>query len=347
MTKFLEGSNIIIVLVVLIVSLFILSKSADLLVDNAVKLSKIWGLPQIVIGATIVSLGTTLPELSASIVSSMQGKGGFALGNAVGSIITNTSLIIGVGALFGKIPVNRKASQKLSLLIIAVFLLILPTFAYKIQGENGVIPQWMGVVFLILIPVYVFFLVYQEKNNKDKEGQDENVTKSDTFSSEESAIDDKDNGTILIIFILIIVAAALIAISSSGLVSAAEVLAVKIGIPDVVIASTLVAFGTSVPELSTCISAAKKNFGGLALGNIMGANILNILLVVGAAAAIAPGGISVTQEFYNIHFIAVGIIVSFFGFFAYNSKYDEISKKEGILLIAIYAVYVGANLLMG
>lgn len=285
MTEFLENSNVVLVLIVLGVSLFILSKSADLLVDNAVKLSKIWGLPELVIGATIVSLGTTLPELSASVVSSVQGNPGFALGNAVGSIITNTSLIIGVGALFGKIPVNRKASQKLSLLIIAVFLLVLPTFAYKMNGKMGLIPRWMGVIFLILIPVYIVFVINQEKSNKDK-----------SVNIEEEERIDSNAKTVIITLLLLAAAAGMIAVSSSGLVSSAEVLAVRIGIPDVVIASTLVAFGTSVPELSTCITAAKKNYGGLALGNIMGANILNILMVVGASAAIVPNGIAVGQQ---------------------------------------------------
>ena len=330
MSNLLENSNIIIILVVLVTSLLILSKAADILVDNAVKLSKIWGLPEIIIGATIVSLGTTLPELSASIASAIKGNGSFALGNAVGSIITNTSLIIGIGALYGKIPVDRKSSQKLSLLILAVFLLILPTIPYKINGNDGRVSQWMGVFFIILIPFYIFFLINQEKKNNNE--------RKNILEAEE-----KLKERVIKIFVKIVLAAIFIALSSSALVSSAEVLAVRIGIPDVVIASTLVAFGTSVPELSTCITAAKRKHGGLALGNIMGANILNILMVVGASAALTSGGITVSQEFYNVHFIALGIIVSFFGYFAYNSKYDEISKKEGILLILIYAVYIGAN----
>lgn len=136
----------------------------------------------------------------------------------------------------------------------------------------------------------------------------------------------------------------IIAVSASSLVSSAEVLADSVGIPDVVIASTLVAFGTSVPELSTCIAATKRKHGGLAVGNIMGANILNILLVIGASASLAIGGIGVSSEFYNIHFIALVAVVAVFGFFAYNKKIDEISKREGILLVLIYVVYVGANL---
>jgi len=320
-------------LLVLGISLFILSKAADALVDNAVELSKIVGIPEIIIGATIVSLGTTLPELSASATSALHGNGDFALGNAVGSIITNTSLILGIGALFGKIPVDKRSSQKFNLLIIAVFLLIIPTIPYKIHGNEGLIPQGMGIAFLLLVPIYIFFLLNQEKK---KNKSNLNNRKREPFLSSKSSP----------LFFLgkIVVAAVLIGLSASLLVDSAEVLAVRVGIPDVIIAATLVAFGTSVPELSTCIAAAKSNHGGLALGNIMGANILNVLLVTGASAVLSPEGIIVSRDFYNIHFIALGVILSVFAYFSYNYRFNEISKKEGIFLILIYIFYVGANL---
>lgn len=337
MTKLLENSNIIIVLLVLVLSLIILSKGADKLVDNAVKLSKILGLPEIIIGATIVSLGTTLPELSASITSVLQGNGNFALGNAVGSIIANTSLIIGIGALYGKIPVDRKSSQKLSMLIAAVFLLILPTIPYKIAGNDGRIPQWMGIILVLLIPVYIIYLMNQDKNNNQTKDKIEKEI-------EEKELIEKSNKTLIPIIGKIFLAALFIALSAKGLVSSAEVMAERIGIPDIIIASTLVAFGTSVPELSTCITATKRKHGGLAIGNIMGANILNILMVVGASVSLTPGGIIVSQSFYRIHFIVLGLVLAIFGFFAYNKRLNEISKKEGIILITIYMIYLGANL---
>jgi cation:H+ antiporter len=116
------------------------------------------------------------------------------------------------------------------------------------------------------------------------------------------------------------------------------------GIPDVVISSTLVAFGTSVPELSICISAARINHGGLAMGNILGANILNILFVTGASAAVTPDGIPVPHTFYLTHFLGLAIVMGAFGFFAYNKKFHEINKIEGIILILIYAAYLGTNI---
>ncbi|WP_303863660.1 sodium:calcium antiporter [Alkalibaculum bacchi] len=334
MYSILIDSSIIVIFIIFCISLFLLSKAADYLVDNAVKLSQIWGLPEIIIGATIVSLGTTLPELSASISSALKGNDSFALGNAVGSIITNTSLILGIGALFGKIPVGEKSSQKFNLLVTTVFLLIFTTLPYKVQNEGSHIPQWFGFIYLMLVMVYIVYLIIQEKNKvsiskKNKSGIQVN----------------KDTRSVFMIIFSIFISALVIAVSASSLVNSAEILARRIGISDVIIASTLVAFGTSVPELSTCISAAKRNHGGLVIGNIMGANILNILLVVGASAALIPGGIAVTEEFYRIHFITLAIVLSVFGFFAYNSKINEISKREGMILILIYILYLFINFL--
>jgi len=334
MYSLLIDSSIIVIFIIFCISLFLLSKAADYLVDNAVKLSQIWGLPEIIIGATIVSLGTTLPELSASISSALKGNDSFALGNAVGSIITNTSLILGIGALFGKIPVGEKSSQKFNLLVTTVFLLIFTTLPYKVQNEGSHIPQWFGFIYLMLVMVYIVYLIIQEKNKvsiskKNKSGIQVN----------------KNTRSVFMIIFSIFISALVIAVSASSLVNSAEILARRIGISDVIIASTLVAFGTSVPELSTCISAAKRNHGGLVIGNIMGANILNILLVVGASAALIPGGIAVTEEFYRIHFITLAIVLSVFGFFAYNSKINEISKREGMILILIYILYLFINFL--
>lgn len=329
MYQILVNLNLFIVLAVLVLSLIVLSKAADSLVDNAAKLSKILGLSQLLIGATIVSLGTTLPELSASVTAALQGNGDFALGNAVGSIITNTSLILGIAALFGKIPADKETSHKLSMLIAAVLLLVLTTIPYKIGNESGLIPQWLGFILILLIPLYIFYLIKRESNNNSLE-KDNNAEKS--------------KGKIGAFIVKIFITAFVIAISASALVASAEVLAERVGIPDVVISATLVAFGTSVPELGTCIAAARSNHGGLAIGNILGANILNILFVIGASAAVTPNGIPVPQAFYVIHFVGLAVVLSVFGFFAYNKKFNKISKREGIILLLIYAAYLGANL---
>jgi cation:H+ antiporter len=329
MYPILESLNSFIVLSVLVLSLIILSKAADSLVDNAAKLSKILGLSQLIIGATIVSLGTTLPELSASVIAVLRGSSGFALGNAIGSAITNTSIVLGITALFGNIPTDKKTAHKLSMLIAAIAILILTTMPYKLGNDNGLIPQWLGFVFVLLIPLYIYYLIRYEKDNN--------------FIEEEKNAE-KSKGKIVAIIAIIFIAGLIIALSASALVASAEVLAERMGIPNVVIASTLVAFGTSVPELGTCIAAIRNKHGGLAIGNILGASILNVSVVIGASAALTPGGISVPQAFYVTHFLALAVVLSVFGYFAYNTRINEINKREGIILILIYAAYLGANI---
>ncbi len=332
MDQILCNFNIIVIILILGASLFVLSKAADLFVDNAVKLSEMLGLSEVVIGATIVSLGTTLPELSTSVISALHGNGGFAIGNAVGSVITNTSLILGIGALYGKIKVDKKTSHKITILMIAAVILVISTIPYKLTHTNGLIPQWLGFLFVLAIPVYAYYLVKQEKKEK-------------VMHAMESREQVKVNGSLLVILLSVFGAALAIAFSASFLVASAELLAERIGIPDVIISSTLVAFGTSVPELSTCISASKNKHGDLAIGNIIGANILNILFVIGASTALTKGGLSVGTEFYRIHFIALAVILAVFSFFAYHKKINELGKKEGILLILFYSGYLAVNII--
>lgn len=329
--------HIILILIILVVSLFILSKSADLLVDNAVKLSKIWGLSEVVIGATIVSLGTTLPELAASVISAVQGNGEFSVGNAIGSCITNTSLILGVALLFGIIPVRKRQTQKLTIFIIAALLLTIPlVISYFVLGSFK-IPQWLGIVMLVILPFYMAFLVIQEKKNP--------VTKEELEDEEKEIEEEKPKQKIIVLLLLLLVAALLIAVSASFLVDSAEVIALRIGIPDAIIASTLVAFGTSVPELSTAIAATKSKHGGLALGNVLGANVLNILFVIGVSSVLTVGGIALSIEFVLINFIALALIIILFSIIVYNGKINKISKREGIILLIFYIAYVIANLL--
>lgn len=344
--------HIIFIFLILIVSLYILSKSADLLVDNAVKLSKIWGLSEVVIGATIVSLGTTLPELAASVISAIQGNGEFSVGNAIGSCITNTSLILGVALLFGIIPVKKRETQKLSFFIIASFLLAIPLIInYLIKG-SFIIPQWLGVVMIVLLPLYMAFLIIQEKkssiirNEEEFDNQEENIStsKTDEVNLNKNQ-EEKPKQKIFVLLVLIIVAALLITISASFLVDSAETIALRVGIPDAIIASTLVAFGTSVPELSTAIAATKSKHGGLALGNVLGANVLNILFVIGISTVLTVGGISLTAEFVMINFIALALIIVLFSIIAYNDKINKISKKEGIILLIFYLIYITINIL--
>lgn len=342
MTPDISGLHIIFIILILIASLYILSKSADLLVNNAVKLSKIWGISEVVIGATIVSLGTTLPELAASVIAALQGSGEFSVGNAIGSCITNTSLILGAALLFGIIPVNKRESQKLTMFIVASLLLTVPLLINYFVLGTMLVPQWLGIVMVVLVPVYMTFLIIQEKRNP--------APKTEAYGTEDEIVEQTEETKsrkqiVLLSLMFVLIAAIGIGISANFLVDSASLIAFRVGIPEAVIASTLVAFGTSVPELTTAISATKSKHGGLALGNVLGANVLNILFVVGISSALTVGGIALSFNFVLINFIALALIIILFSIFAYNGKRNKITKREGILLLAFYIVYVAVNLL--
>jgi len=321
---------VIALLAIIGVSLFTLSKGADLLIDEAVAISGYLKVPKAIIGATIVSLGTTLPELSVSTMAAIQGSPDMALGNAVGSIIANTGLIIGLAAVLRPIDID-KGSIRLQgwVKMISAGLLIafsLPVFS---KGGEGTISQGMGFVFVAMLIAYLYWS-FQESR------------KSSYLSSDD---DDEDvsKGEIIKKFLLMAVGMAIVILSSQVLIPTVEVTALKVGVPKSIIAATLVAFGTSLPELTTAVKAALRGHGDLAVGNIIGADILNVLFVIGVSAAVTPEGLLVPPMFYRVHFPAMAVILLTFRFVTLN-KGSRIRRWEGILLIALYLAYLGMNL---
>lgn len=307
--------------------LFILSRGADVLVDEACSLSIHWGIPKIIVGATIVSLGTTLPEVTVSVLAAIKGNPDLALGNAIGSIIADTGLIIGISALIGHLPVekiiiNRQGKiQFLSGILLAI--VCLPVFSHNNVGS---IKQWMGWIFLLLLAIYIYMSVKWAKNSD---------------AGEENSIA-KEKSPITLQLIKIFLGMFFVIGSSKILIPAVEITAIRIGIPQSVIAATLVAFGTSLPELVTAITAVRKGHGELAVGNIIGADILNVLFVLGSAAAVTKGGLLVPSNFYKLQIPTMLIILSAFRIFSKN-KDNAITKKEGIFLFLIYIIYIILN----
>lgn len=306
-------------------SLYVLGKGADLLVDQAVAISIRWGIPKVIVGATIVSLGTTIPEATVSVLSSVKGNPDLALGNAVGSIIANTALILGVSSLLGKIPVDKNLIKKQGrfLLLISIMLALF-SMPNLVDKSSGLIGQWVGFFFLILLAYYLYKSV--------KAGQSADLEENDSMV--QSNLLSQLLGLVIGLFLVIL--------SSNTLIPSVEIVATRIGIPQAIIASTLVAFGTSLPELVTAITSVKKGHGELAIGNIIGANILNILLVIGLSAAVSPSGLVVDYDFYKIQIPTMLIALVFL--YVYGSNEDgEISSKEGIFLIILYSLYLILN----
>jgi cation:H+ antiporter len=318
----------LILIAIIAISLIVLSKGADILVDEAVLLSERWGVPKMIIGATIVSLGTTLPEASVSIMSALNGASGLAMGNAVGSIICDTGLILGIAALISPLPFKKKEIKRQSWLQLGSgFLLVITSFIFShganVFIEGSVIPQFRGGVFLVLLLIYIVFTIRLARTDKDNKDEDSEVKI------------EEDNGSIVMIIIKMVIGITLVIISSKILIPSVQETAIRFCIPENIIAATLVAFGTSLPELTTAISATRKGHGDLAIGNIMGADILNVLFVVGASASVTSGGLEVQKSFFILLFPAMLIVLCVFKGAVTFSK-DTLKRPVGAVLLATY-----------
>jgi cation:H+ antiporter len=325
LVTFLGDTSTLIVMIIGIMSLFSLGKGADLLVDHAVSISRHFNIPKAIIGATIVSLGTTLPEASVSVLAAVQGAPDLALGNAIGSVIVDTGLIIGIASQIAPLPIDLNAIRFQSWTQFAVGILIV-VFSLPLwhAGDGGNISQWMGFILILLLIAYLYRSMKQSA--------------SSTYQTEEVA----PSSHVAMDFLLIILGIAIVIIASKILIPSVEVLAIRAGIPESIIAATLVAFGTSLPELTTAIKSVTKGHSDLALGNIMGADILNILFVIGSAAAVTKEGLNVPSDFYIVQLPFLMIILTLFRIFTLNSG-SQISRMEGMVLLVCYLIYLAFN----
>lgn len=318
-----------ILLGIIAISLYLLGKGADILVDEAVKLSLQWGVSKLVVGATIVSLGTTLPEATVSVLAAVKGNPDLALGNAIGSIIANTALIIGLAAIIGRLPANKGTVRRQgNIQILSAIIFTIMALPFLSKGETGIITQKMGFGLVILLIVYIIGSIQSARNSNN-----ENTNNSGKNQSSILAIIKLALGIALVIF------------SSKVLIPAVEITAIRVGVPQSVIAATLVAFGTSLPELITAITAVRQGHGELAVGNIIGADILNILFVIGTSAAVTKGGLAVPANFYILEIPTMLIILLAFNIFARN-KDGIINRIEGLFLVAVYILYLVMNYIL-
>ena len=349
--SFLMDLPTIFIVFIIAFTLYTLSKGADILVDEAVSLSLHLGISKVIIGATIVSLGTTLPEASVSVMAAINGNPDLALGNAIGSIIADTGLIIGLAALIAPLEVDKmivdrqgKIQVWAGILLAVVCLPFLSSENFgNIRGFfsseiNGNISQLTGWIFVLLLIAYIYMSIKWSRKYSIP-GQ------TDIFNAQDNGNEKskRNNKTLLIIRLLKLFAGVTIVIASSKiLIPSVEITAIRVGIPPSIIAATLIAFGTSLPELVTAITAVKKGHGELAVGNIVGADILNVLFVVGSAAAVTNGGLDVPHSFKCLQIPAMLIILITFRLFSTGKK-NIISGKEGSVLFSLYIVYIILN----
>jgi len=308
--------------------IMVLGKGADWLVEEAVALSERMSVPKVIIGATVVSLGTTMPEAAVSVLAAWQGDPSLALGNAVGSIICDTGLILGVACLISPLPlppniVNRQGWLQLG----AGLLLVAACFPWQspatVFAEGGRLAQWVGWGFLVLLAGYLWLSAMWARREKDT-GQLEDL-ETDVSSP--------------VVYVLgkLAVAVVLVVAASHLLIPSVKEVAERLSVPDEVIAATLVAFGTSLPELVTAVTAARHGHGDLAVGNIVGADILNVLFVAGAAAAITPEGLVASPHFFHFFFPAMLFVLIVFRVGVFVSG-DRLSRRFGFVLLGAYVL---------
>ena len=317
---------------VIAAAILVLVKGADLLVDQAVALSMRWGVPTMLIGATIVSIGTTLPEASVSVFAALPGAPGLALGNAVGSIIADSGLILGLAIIIGRVPIDRRLVSRQSWIQVgSALLLVAACVPYLALGgtfsAGGRLPRLVGVVFLVLLALYLWRSIAWSKDAPEPDAEEA-----------EAHAGAADDGTLLAL-VKLVVGLAMVVIGSRLLIPAVEETALRLHIPDAIIAATLVAFGTSLPELVTAVTAVRKGHGALAIGNVLGADVLNVLFVSGAAAAVTRGGLEVPPQFFFLFFPSMLFVVLVLRV-GVSRVEGHFSKGFGLVLLVTYLITV-------
>ncbi len=306
-------------IIFLLLGLAMVVAGADALVDGASAIARKLHVSEFVIGLTIVGFGTSCPELVVSVNGALSGISDIAIGNVLGSNIFNTLLILGLTALIMPIGItrsNRRRDIPVTLLVTVLLILLgMKHTLFGISSGDG-LSRAEGIVFLALFVVYMYFCF------KNDEGSDE-------------AAPEKERSTFTAILFTVAGLAGLI-FGGQWFVDSAVGIAHKIGVSDKFIAVTLLAGGTSLPELAACAIAAARKKGQLALGNILGSNIFNILLILGTSAVIRP------ISFANIDLVDVVVLLSSMILVALSSrtfKKDQIDRWEGAIFLAVFAAY--------
>lgn len=311
--------------VLLIIGFVFLVKGADAFVEGCSSIARRYHVPSLIIGMTIVAMGTSLPETAVSVTAAVTGNNALAVSNAVGSNICNLMVVVGSCTLFTSVAVQintLKIDFPISILC-AILLLILGAAGMSLGHIDG-------VVFIILFLAFILYMIRSAQASREKNV--EPGVEEEEYLLEAEEIQEMSMGKSVIYIILGAVA---IAVGSDWVVDGACTVAAAIGISQTLIGLTVVAFGTSLPELVTSIVAARKGEVDMALGNVIGSNIFNILMVLGIAAAISP--VAFLTE--NIIDIAVLIVFSVLGWIMAWTK-KELNRKEGIIMLILYAVYV-------
>lgn len=316
-------------IILIVIGFILLIKGADLLVRAAASIAKRFNLSEMLIGLTIVAIGTSLPEIFITITSSFEGHSDLIIGNSIGSCVCNFLLVIGLTSLIRPVKLDKRiVNIHLSINIFAIVLILFLGNTKKL-GEAGIISKWQGIVLLLCTVIYILYTIYEEKKIKDKK-LDDRILKE----VEEVEIKSKSVGVIILYTVLGLLG---LKFGADFVVENSVLIAQSLGWSESFIGTTIVAAGTALPEIVTGIISAKRGETDLLLGNITGSNIINLCLLIGLGASISPLFFDAEFNRSLLILIAVTIILQLIGIFKKNRK---INRLTGLILIFGYILYI-------
>ena len=324
--------NVFLNIAIFLVGSYILIKGSDIFVDSAAAIARSWHVSELVIGLTLVSIGTSIPELATSIIAQLSHDSDFVIGNVAGSNVTNISLILGAAlAVGGTMPFQRSLMKRDTLFMNALFIVTIVMFYItpQVAGKNGPVYglDWIGgIILLIGAGIYSYALFKTTPPEEEEGAATEKISQLKEFA-------------------LLIVSLLMVASGSKAMVDTVQWGAEALGISTVIISATIVAFGTSVPELAVTITGVLKKKADMAIGNIVGSCIFNILLIFGAAAVINPLGINsgLPGWITLLGMIPVGLLLLAFMLIGY--KKQVLPRWTGFIFLALYAGFLTFNVM--
>ena len=307
-------------ILLIVLGFVLLIKGADFLVDGASSVAKKFHIPEIVIGLTIVSIGTSMPELFVSTTSALQGSADMSIGNIIGSNICNLLLILGLSAVISPVKFQKSTRN------IEIPMCFAITVVFMVLANLGKIISFAdSIILLVLFVGFLGYTLYVAKKGQAEAAETEECEQ------------EEQNGSMLKNIFLIVIGIVALKLGGDFTVNNAVVIAQTLGISEKVIGLTILAIGTSLPELVTSVMAAIKGNDDIAIGNIIGSNIFNMLMIIGVTAFITPLAYNVT---YNVQLIILLFALVLLEIFAFTKPKDNMTRSNGIVYVALYAVYM-------
>lgn len=320
--------NIHMSLLVLLIGFLFLIKGADIFVDGASSIAKKFKVPSMIIGLTIVAMGTSAPEAAVSITSSLAGQNDMAVANVVGSNLFNVLMVLGISSIIAKLPVDSNTIKKdAPLLLMVSALLLLFCVDMKVGRVEG----------LILLALFTYFIIDMIKTAKKSISQEDEVVECDSNVAVEV---EEANFSMVKTILVCLVGIVGIVLGGDMVVDSATKIATSMGMSANLVGLTIVAVGTSLPEFVTSIVAIKKGETDIAIGNVVGSNLFNILFVLGLSAAISPIGISMMAVTDVIFMLITGVIM-----FAFMKKDESLVKWQGMIFVVLYIAYMAYSIM--